>query len=103
MLFAFFKNKELDEFAKTAIARFAERCPVAVQAEASVRGDQKREAAIRVLHSDVVRLHKSKPLGVYRKAYMANGLKWEMKERGYAKDFVNAVVYDLLIELAGKK
>ena len=103
MLFGLFKNKEIDAFAKSAAERFAKRCPVAVQDEESVAGESKRAAATRTLYSDVLELHRRTPLGVYRKAYMANSLKWELKERGYKKDFVNSVVYDLLFQLAGKQ
>ena len=103
MLFGIFKNKEIDAFARNAVDRFAKRCPATLQDEASARGDQSRTAAIRTLHSDVLELRRRMPLGVYRKAYMANSLKWELKERGFRKEFVNSVVYDLLFALAGSQ
>jgi hypothetical protein len=42
-------------------------------------------------------------LGVFRKAALANTLKWELRERGYESGFVKSVVYDLLIRLASSK
>ena len=100
MLFRFFKNKEIEDFARKMAERFATRCPPELQDDK--RGEQKREGAMSAIYNDVGELRKRVRLGVLRKAQLANTLKWELKERGYKKEFVNSVVYDMLFQLAKK-
>jgi hypothetical protein len=103
MLFRFFKHKDIEDFAKSLTERFSKRFPTELAADTSPAAAQKREAAMTSMHSLVADFHKRTPLGLYKRAELANTMKWELKARGYQKDFVNAVVYDMLIELASKK
>lgn len=103
MLFRFFKNKDIEEFATSLAERFAKRCPPELQDDARQIAVQKREGAMHAMYSELGDLRKRVRLGVFRKAQLANTLKWELKERGYRPDFVNSVVYDMLFQLAGSK
>jgi hypothetical protein len=103
MLFRIFKHKEIEDFAKTLADRFAKKCPPELQDETRDGAVQKREAAMTSIHSLVGDFHKRVPLGLYKRAELANSLKWEMKERGYVKTFINAVVYDMLVHLASTR
>ena len=103
MLLRFFKNKEIDDFAKSMAERFAKRCPPDLQDDARPAATQKRDGAMHAVYSELGEFRKRVRLGVFRKALLANTLKWELKERGYKPAFVNTVVYDMLFSLAGKK
>lgn len=103
MLFRFFKHKEIEEFAKSLAERFAKRCPPELQDDTRAAAVQKRDGAMSAIYSELGEFRTRVPLGVYRKAELANTLKWELKERGYHSDFVNAVVYDMLFQLARSK
>ena len=103
MLFRFFKHKDIEDFAKSLTERFASRFPPELQASTNPSTAKKREAAMSSVHSLVSEFHKKTPLGIYKRAELANTMKWELKERGYQRDFVNAVVYDMLIELASSR
>lgn len=39
-------------------------------------------------------------LGFFRRAYLANRLKWQLQDQGYPKDFVDMAIEGLLVELA---
>ena len=101
MLFGLLKSREMEEIGKGIADRFAKRFPAALQDDP--RAEQKRDAAMSAVFSELAQLRKRTKLGVLRKATLANTLKWELKERGYRPDVVSKVVYDILFYLAGKK
>jgi len=50
---------------------------------------------------DLAKTHQAqRGLGFFRRAYLANQLKWQLQEQGYPKDFVEMAIEGLLIELA---
>jgi len=103
MLFRFLRNKEIEEFATTMADRFVKRCPPDLQDDARPMAAQKRESAMSAIYSELGEFRKRVRLGVYRRAELANTLKWALKERGYKSGFANSVVYDMLIQLASSK
>ncbi|MEK7403177.1 MAG: hypothetical protein AABZ80_12550 [Gemmatimonadota bacterium] len=103
MVFRFFKNKEIEDFAQSMAEHFAKRCPPNLQDDESPATTHQRDAAMHTIYSELGGFRKRVRLGVFRKALLANTLKWELKERGYKSAFVNAMVYDMLVSLAGSK
>lgn len=50
---------------------------------------------------DLAKTHQAQlGLGFFRRAYLANQLKWQLQEQGYPKDFVDMAIEGLLVELA---
>ena len=103
MLFRLFKHKDIEDFAKSLADRYAKRFPPELQDESREGAQHKRDAAMASIHSLVSEFHKRTPLGIYKRAELANSLKWELKERGYQKALVDSIVYDMLIQLASSK
>jgi len=49
---------------------------------------------------DTARQHQEqRQLGMFRRAALANHLKWQLKERGYAQDFVDIVIEGLIVTM----
>jgi len=102
MFFGLIRSPEMEDLARTLADRFAKQYPPALQDDARESAAKKRDNAMSAVFSQLAPVRRTTKLGVIRKAVLANTLKWELKERGYRKDVVNAVVYDILFWLVQK-
>ncbi len=100
MIFKLFGASKVDEFAKNLAQDIAKRYPPAIANNPERMVSQKRlttileEAFNRAHHFN----HEQK-LGMYKKAKLGNTFKWELKEMGYDKKFVEMATEGLIVYL----
>lgn len=103
-LLARFSTKDVDALAKSMAEEIAKRYPPGADAP-----DKKKKSSPNRLpqilgevyaRTDAIRVERS--LGVYRKAKLGNTFRWELKELGYDKEFVEIATQGLIIHLTKK-
>ena len=104
-LFDSVSGKTIDEFAKSLVAGIAVHCPP--DPDFTVKGPKKVTpkkvaSALETALSKAVDFKKQHKLGVYKTARLGNTVRWELKERGYSEQFVEALVHDLVVRLSVK-
>jgi hypothetical protein len=98
-----FSNEELDEFAKGLAQSLAKRYPPSLETAQAKKISVNR--VTRVLEDVVekaVEYSRKNPLGIYRKARLGNTFRWELKELGYSKNFVEVATEGLIVHLSRK-
>jgi len=103
-LLARFSTKDIDELAKSMAEEIARRYPPVPDSS-----DRKKKPSPNRLpqilgevyaRTDAIRVERR--LGVYRKAKLGNTFRWELKELGYDKEFVEMATQGLVIHLTKK-
>jgi len=101
MLSDWFKtNKNIDDFADSIVADLLKRFPPAdddLPAKKAVERIRKTHSAIL---SRVTEFARSTRLSLYRKARLANRVKWSLREAGYPERFVEAFTHELAAVVA---
>lgn len=96
MLFKWFDTSEVDAFATSLANELMQRLPKENLGQ-GVRGAQARtKEATDALLQRVQRFAAGRKLNVFKRARLANSLKWSLHEAGYDKSFVD----DLTLEVA---
>lgn len=91
-------GKEVDEFAKELASAVAKRFPPALEKSPERRVSPNR--ITKVLEDALEKAEeygKSKRLGAYKKARLANSFKWELKDLGYSDKFVEVATEGLVV------
>lgn len=100
MIFEWFNTKEVDALALRLAAELAKRIPPdSVNAggkKARTQEGKSRDAVLR----QVRQFASNHTLNVFKKARLANRLKWALVEAGYSKDFVDVLAFELAREMA---
>lgn len=102
-LFGSVSGKQVDEFAKSLVAEIARYYPPEPGADGARKVSQKKVAS--VLEGSLNKaldFKKQHKLGIYKTARLGNTFRWELKERGYDGQFVEALVKDLVIRMSVK-
>lgn len=102
-IFGSVSGKQVDEFAKGLVAEIAAYYPPAADTEGARKATQKKVAS--VLESALkkaVDFKKQNNLGIYKTARLSNTVRWQMTDMGYSKQFVEALVKDLVVRLSVK-
>jgi rRNA maturation protein Rpf1 len=100
MLFKFFGNSKVDEFAKSLAQDIAKRYPPAIANNPEQMISQKRLTTI--LEDVFNRAHQfnsEHKLGMFKKAKLGNTFKWELKEMGYDEKFTETATEGLIVYL----
>jgi len=98
MILEFFSTRKVTEFAKGLAQDVAKRYPPAIANNPAQMVSQKRltsileEAFVRA--AEFKREHK---LGWYKKAKLGNEFRWELKELGYDKQFIEVATEGLIV------
>jgi hypothetical protein len=99
MLFSWFSNRDIENFATEVAREFAKACPLAdTQRERS--SVKKLAHAIDAACERAAAFQKEKKLGVYGKAKLGTTFKWELKALGYDDDFIDEFTRNLLMHLS---
>jgi len=96
MLAGWFDTKGLDAFADALIAELVERFP---PSGAHVSGDKafdKLRRTFGVTFDKIDAYARAHQLNVFKKAHLANRVRWALKEAGYAPDFVSTMTQELV-------
>jgi len=98
MLFKWLDTSEVDALATSLVSEFTQRVP-SNSGESAVRGaNSRRKDAIETLLNRVGKFAAGHQLNLYKRARLANSLKWSLQEAGYEK----AMVDDLALAVAKK-
>ena len=98
MFLKWFDTAEVDAFAASLASEFSQRIPKD-NLQQVVRGAQARlRVATDELLNRVARFASGRRLNIYKRARLANSLKWTLHEAGYEKSMVD----DLTLEVAKK-
>ena len=98
MILEFFSTRKVTEFAKGLAQDVAKRYPPAIANNPAQIVSQKRLTSI--LEEAFVRAAEFKSehkLGWYKKAKLGNEFRWELKELGYDKQFVEVATEGLIV------
>lgn len=103
-LFSWFSaNKELDLFAKTLAQDIAKRYPPSMDTAPEKKISANRLTKIlEDAYAKAKRFNQEKALGIYKKAKFGNTFRWELKELGYSKEFIEVATEGLIVYLSRK-
>lgn len=89
-----FDTKEVDEVADAIVADLVKRLPPAPGPHTRKTADRLRKThdVVFARIEQFVRTHK---LNIYKKARLANRVRWALREAGYATEFTDALSYEL--------
>ena len=91
-------GKEVDEFAKELADMVAKRFPPALEKTPERRVSPNR--ITKVLEDALEKAEeygKSRRLGAFKKARLANAFKWQLKDHGYSDSFVEVATEGLVV------
>jgi len=97
-LFKSKKSREIDEFAVNLARDFASRCP---HSNATPPAEQVARAIDETCNRAAAYQREQK-LGIYQRASLGTSFKFELKERGYPKEFIDTLTAQLLLSMSGK-
>ena len=93
MFFGWFDTAEVDAFSASLVAEFLQRAPLD---RAEARGGRSRSKEARTaLLSRVEGFARTHRLNLFKRARLANTVKWGMQERGYDKEAADALALDI--------
>lgn len=103
-LFAWFAgNKEVDQFAKTLAQDIAKRYPPTMDTAQEKKVSTNRLTKIlEDAYAKAKQFNQEKGLGMYKKAKFGNTFRWELKELGYTKEFIEVATEGLVVYLSRK-
>jgi hypothetical protein len=93
-------GRDVDEFAKELAQTVAKRFPPALEKSPERRVSPNR--ITKVLEDALEKAAdygKSRRLGMYKKARLANAFKWQLKDLGYSDNFVEVATEGLVVYL----
>lgn len=95
MLFDWFSTKEIDSFAISLALEFAERCPAKFLHENSASAKKRIRTTTELLLHRTQKHAQQKKLNFFKRARLANTLKWKLRELGYDGETINALTIDV--------
>ncbi len=93
-------NPELDRFACSLAEELARRYPPELEARRNRKNEKRLARALDFITNEARAYRRSRRPGVYRKARIGNTLKWELRERGYREEVVDAATRSVVLGLA---
>ena len=100
MIFKLFAASKVDEFAKGLAQDIGKRYPPAIANNPEQMVSQKR--LTHILEEAFNRAHqfnREQKLSMFKKAKLGNTFKWELKEMGYEKTFIDMATEGLIVYL----
>jgi len=97
----FSKNKEVDVFARTLAQDIAKRYPPVMDTATEKKISVNRLS--RILEDSYRKaqtFRDANQLGVYKKARLGNAFRWELKELGYTREFIETATEGLIVYLS---
>jgi hypothetical protein len=103
-IFGSVSGKQVDDFAIALARELAEQFPPSsVAGEESVRHvGRKLVGTLDTLFQKAMAFRTEHKLGIYKKARLGNAFRWELKELGYEKPFIEDVTQRLVVFISRK-
>lgn len=89
-----FDTKEVDEVADAIVADLVKRLPPSPGPHTRKTADRLRKTHD-VIFARLEQFALSHKLNIYKKARLANRVRWALREAGYAPEFTDALSYEL--------
>lgn len=103
MFFSWLDSSEVEVLATSLVSEFAQKVPSA-DIKHGVRGIQRRlTESSDALYERVLRFSTKQPLNWFKRARLANSLKWKLQEAGYERALVDSLVLDVVKILSLRK
>jgi hypothetical protein len=94
MLGGWLNTKEVDEVADAIVADLVKRLPPSPGPHTRKTADRLKRTHD-VIFARLEQFARSKKLNIYKKARLANRVRWGLREAGYAPEFTDALSYEL--------
>jgi hypothetical protein len=103
LMFGSISGKEVDEFAKSLVEEVLHEFPPQKTGQKGRKHSAKKVAGtVGRIIGRAVAFKREHRLGIYKTARLGNTFKWELKERGYDSQFIDAIMQDLVVRLSVK-
>lgn len=103
MFFSWMDSSEVEALATSLASEFVQKVPSA-DLKQGARGIQRRlSESSDALYERVHRFSTKQPLNWFKRARLANSLKWKLQEAGYDKSLVDGLVLEVVKILSLKK
>ncbi len=89
-----FNTKEVDEVADAIVADLVRRMPPTPGPHTRKTADRLKQTHD-VIFARLEQFARSRKLNIYKKARLANRVRWALREAGYAAEFTDALSYEL--------
>jgi hypothetical protein len=97
-------SKQPTEFATALVERIVRQFPPTSEAQLTKKGAQRRlEAVVQQIINDVAGFQESTHLGWFGKARLGNRFRWQLLDRGYSKQFADALTDGIIRHIASTK
>jgi hypothetical protein len=94
MFGSWLNTKEVDEVADAIVADLVKRLPPSPGPHTRKTADRLKRTHD-VIFARLEQFARSKKLNIYKKARLANRVRWGLREAGYAPEFTDALSYEL--------
>jgi hypothetical protein len=94
MFGSWLNTKEVDEVADAIVADLVKRLPPSPGPHTRKTADRLKRTHD-VIFARLEQFARSKRLNIYKKARLANRVRWGLREAGYAPEFTDALSYEL--------
>lgn len=96
-------SKRPIEFADTLAEKIARQFPPASEPQLAKKGAQRRlESVLQHVMTDLDAFDREMSLGWIGKARLGNAFRWKLTDRGYSKQFVEALTEGIIRHIAAK-
>ena len=103
MVLNWLNTKEVDALADELTRELLHRVPPSNFGAAGKKAASKQARTQQVVLQRARQFADSCGLNVYKKARLANRLKWSLRDAGYPADFVDALAYEVAAVMATKR
>jgi len=93
---------EIDEFSHALVRHLVEHMPRERDAGNAKKAQRKLTRALDAVYAQARAYGADNHLGVYGKARVGNAFKWELKELGYASEFIEEATRGLILAVSGE-
>jgi len=98
-----FTSQRPVEFAEAMVEKIARQFPPTSEAQLVKKGAQRRlEGVLEHITNDLNNFQREIQLGWFGKARLGNAFRWKLADRGYSKQFVEALTEGIIRHVATK-
>ncbi|GAB4057494.1 hypothetical protein [Uliginosibacterium sediminicola] len=95
MVFSWFSTKEVKQFANELAEEFSKRYPLSEVQQPSSKSESRLRGAKDLMMSRTQVFAERNKLNLYKRANLANTLKWKFHEMGYASEVSDPLVMEV--------
>jgi hypothetical protein len=103
MIFDLFKTRDVQIVAKTLVQDFCKLFPPTLELQPDRKSSKKFQGALENLAGQAVHFKRTAGLNWFRKAFLGNAIKWELRQLGYSTGFSDEIVNYLILRLSKSK